>query len=81
MKTWSVPGFTWHGVVNSPRPGNVREWQYGDPEIRLNQGDEMGRFLLGLTVVLLSPPGLLATAGFNPDWAPAQPVRLGEVMA
>jgi phosphatidylserine decarboxylase len=68
----------WHGVINPPRGGEVREWRYDDQDIALKQGEEMGRFLLGSTVVMLFPPGPLA---FNPDWAPSRPVRLGEVMA
>ena len=71
----------WHGVVNPPRGKVVREWLYpaaAQPEIVLNQGDEMGRFLLGSTVVLLFPKGDLH---FNPDWAPGRAVRLGEAMA
>ncbi|MGE0330567.1 MAG: archaetidylserine decarboxylase [Ramlibacter sp.] len=67
----------WHGVVNPPRPGSVREWTYADKNITLSQGDEMGRFLLGSTVVMLWPKG---TIQFNPAWAAAQPVRLGEAM-
>ena len=46
--------------------------------IVLKKGDEMGRFLLGSTVVLLFPHGPL---NFNPAWTPACPVRLGEAMA
>jgi phosphatidylserine decarboxylase len=69
---------TWHGVVNPPRPGKIREWRYDDETIEFVQGQEMGRFLLGSTVVLLFPAGV---ARFAPDWAPAKPVRLGEAMA
>lgn len=68
----------WHGVVNPPRPGEVREWTYDDPALSFKQGDEMGRFLLGSTVVMLFPKGPLA---FNPAWAPAGAIRLGEAMA
>ncbi len=69
----------WHGVVNPPRPGTVRDWRYdAEPAITLEQGDEMGRFLLGSTVVLLMPAGLLA---FNPAWKPGGAIRLGEAMA
>lgn len=68
----------WHGLVNPPRPGAVRTWDYADQDITLQQGDEMGRFLLGSTVVMLFPQGPLL---FNPDWAPARAVRLGEPMA
>ena len=72
---------TWHGVVNPPRTGDVREWHYNratDTPVTLQQGDEMGRFLLGSTVVLLFPQGPLQ---FNPAWVPGRAVRLGEVMA
>ena len=67
----------WHGVVNPPRPGHLREWNYSDRQLHFRQGDEMGRFLLGSTVVMLFPPGVVQ---FNRDWAPARPVRLGEAM-
>jgi phosphatidylserine decarboxylase len=67
----------WHGVVNPPRSGRLREWSYADGEQRLAQGQEMGRFLLGSTVVLLMPGALR----FNPAWQPGGPIRLGEVMA
>jgi len=68
----------WHGVVNPPRSRQVREWRYEDKAISFKQGDEMGRFLLGSTVVMLFPKGPLA---FNPGWAPTKPIRMGEVMA
>ncbi len=68
----------WHGMVNPPRPGHIREWQYADRQIGFRQGDEMGRFLLGSTVVMLFPKGVTQ---FNPDWAPARAIRLGEAMA
>lgn len=68
----------WHGVVNPPRTGQLREWTYADGQVMLAQGAEMGRFLLGSTVVLLWPRGTLR---FNPVWAPAGPVRMGQAMA
>lgn len=68
----------WHGVVNPPRPGTVREWRYDGEAVALRQGDEMGRFLLGSTVVMVWPPGPLR---FNAQWAPGRPIRLGEAMA
>ncbi|MDO8275803.1 MAG: phosphatidylserine decarboxylase, partial [Serpentinimonas sp.] len=69
---------TWHGVVNPPRPGLLQDWRYEERAIELERGAEMGRFLLGSTVVLLFPPGLLR---LNPQWAAGQPVRLGQQMA
>jgi phosphatidylserine decarboxylase len=68
----------WHGLVNPPRLPNTKEWRYDDQRIVLKRGEEMGRFLLGSTVVMLWPE---KTLRFNPDWAAAKPVRLGECMA
>ncbi|WP_395059567.1 archaetidylserine decarboxylase [Polaromonas sp.] len=68
----------WHGVVNPPRTRAVRDWLYDAEPVALRQGDEMGRFLLGSTVVLLFPQG---PCHFNPAWAPGAAVRLGEAMA
>lgn len=68
----------WHGQVNPPRTGALRHWDYARGKIRLEQGQEMGRFLLGSTVVMLFPSGLLT---FNPQWSPARTVMLGEMMA
>jgi phosphatidylserine decarboxylase len=67
----------WHGLVNPPRSREVREWPYESVTVNLEKGQEMGRFLLGSTVVLLFPKNSLA---FNSAWAPAAPVRMGEVM-
>lgn len=68
---------TWHGLVNPPRSRAIREWRYDEKPVEFKQGEEMGRFLLGSTVVLLFPKQVLK---FNPGWAPAQGIRLGEVM-
>ena len=67
----------WHGIVNPPRTGQVREWQYQNQPVVLKKGEEMGRFLLGSTVVLLFPQNTLT---FNPDWSPARAVKMGEMM-
>jgi phosphatidylserine decarboxylase len=68
----------WHGVVNPPRTGRISRHDYPAGQVQLAQGEEMGRFLLGSTVVLLLPE---ATPGWNPDWQPGGPVRMGQVMA
>ncbi len=68
----------WHGLVNPPRTGVLRHWDYAEGEVTLQKGEEMGRFQLGSTVVLLLPKRPLR---FNGGWAPAGPVRLGEAMA
>ena len=68
----------WHGVVNPPRAPQICEWTYDDRNIVLKKGEELGRFLLGSTVVMLFPKD---TMSFNPAWQPAGPVKLGEMMA
>ncbi len=67
----------WHGVVNPPRLGHVREWTYDDHVFKQARGEEMGCFLLGSTVVMLWPKD---TITFNPQWMPGQGVRMGETM-
>lgn len=67
----------WHGVVNPRRTGKVSSWSYSEEDIVLSKGEEMGRFLLGSTIVMLFKQGAIV---FNEDWAPERPVRLGEVM-
>ena len=71
----------WHnainGIINPPRSKKVRTWSYIDQKITLKQGEEMGRFLLGSTVVMLFEKGALQ---FNNNWQPGQTIKLGEMM-
>lgn len=72
----------WHDspnkVINPPRSKNIRNWSYADQNITLKKGDEMGRFLLGSTVVMLFEKDALQ---FNADWQPTRSIRLGEMMS
>lgn len=67
----------WHGVV---APGPERrtgggEWEYPDLDrYRPAAGDELGRFRMGSTVIVLVPPG---TGRLDP-LAPGQVLRMGE---
>jgi len=71
----------WHdtanGIINPPRTGKTKTWTYENKNITLKQGDEMGRFLLGSTVVMLFEKDVLQ---FNTDWQPARAIHLGELM-
>jgi phosphatidylserine decarboxylase len=67
----------WHGVVNPPRSPQICEWHYEAGQVVLHKGQEMGRFLLGSTVVMLFPQGVLQ---FNPDWHAGRAIRMGEAM-
>ncbi len=68
----------WHGQVNPPRPGTVREWRYDSQDVLLQKGEEMGRFLLGSTVVMLFPTNSLQ---FPADWLSTRPLQMGEAMS
>jgi phosphatidylserine decarboxylase len=67
----------WHGIVNPRRTGKLSEWRYDDQAIILKKGEEMGRFLLGSTIVMLFRKDSIV---FNEAWVPERPVRLGEAM-
>jgi phosphatidylserine decarboxylase len=67
----------WHGLVNPPRPDNVRDWHYKDKNIILKRGAEMGRFLLGSTVVMTFERNKIQ---FNPEWKPTNSIVMGEMM-
>ena len=72
---------SWHasenGIVNPPRTRNIRIWSYQDQNISLKQGDEMGKFLLGSTVVMLFEKDTLK---FNEAWKAERAIKLGEMM-
>lgn len=68
----------WHGQINPPRTGKLRSWDYSTQPITLAQGEEMGRFMLGSTIVLLFQRGAVQ---FEPGWQALRPTRLGEAMA
>jgi phosphatidylserine decarboxylase len=67
----------WHGLVNPPRSKQVCEWTYEGDQVVLKKGEEMGRFLLGSTVVMLFQKDVIK---FNPSWGPERSIRLGEMM-
>lgn len=67
----------WHGIVNPPRGKQIKTWQYGSQNIHLKQGDEMGQFLLGSTVVMLFESDALT---FNHTWHATKAIKLGEHM-
>ncbi len=69
----------WHGTVNPPRRPDITKWRYtGAEAVTLDKGAEMGRFLLGSTVVMLFPAGRF---DFNPAWQAGAAVRMGHAMS
>ena len=67
----------WHGQVNPPRSPQICEWHYDAGTVVLRKGEEMGRFMLGSTVVMLFAKGVV---NYNPAWSAARAVQLGEAM-
>lgn len=70
----------WAGIVTPPAGVEVNRWLYGGDtgiDIRLSRGQEMGRFNMGSTVVLLLPEGLT----LDSRWQPQSAIQLGERLA
>jgi phosphatidylserine decarboxylase len=49
----------WAGEVTPSRNRGVRTIDYSDQDIRIDRGEEMGRFNMGSTVILVLPPGVV----------------------
>jgi len=49
----------WAGEVTPNKNKDVSVTDYPEGEVTLSRGDEMGRFNMGSTVILLAPPGAL----------------------
>ncbi len=43
----------WHGEVTPPAGKEIRNWKYDDESISYKKGEEMGRFNMGSTVILV----------------------------
>jgi phosphatidylserine decarboxylase len=71
----------WAGEITPPRGRRIREWRYGEtgePAVALERGDEVGRFNMGSTVILLFPSGAVE---WNSDLAPEARVEIGKRIA
>lgn len=70
----------WAGIVTPPAGHEVNRWSYGGDSgmnISLSRGQEMGRFNMGSTVVMLLPEGV----ALDSQWHPQSAIQLGEVLA
>lgn len=68
----------WAGEITPPSRRHIRRIDYGNQEIRLDRGAEMGRFNLGSSVVLLLPEHPLH---FDPALAPEKFIRFRQEVA
>ncbi|MCP3673446.1 MAG: phosphatidylserine decarboxylase [Gammaproteobacteria bacterium] len=68
----------WSGVVTPPTGPVVKTWHYTKSQHIFKKGDEMGRFLLGSTVVLLFGKDQIS---WSDSCSADSPLRMGEVIA
>jgi phosphatidylserine decarboxylase len=66
----------WHGQVNPPRPGTIKEWDYAPGEVVLKRATRWAASCSAPRWSCSSP----RAPRFTPDWAPARPIRMGEAM-
>ncbi len=66
----------WAGQI-TPLAKSVREWHYPQTDVELNKGDEMGRFKLGSTAIVLFGPD---AASWSDALSAGSQTRMGEKM-
>jgi phosphatidylserine decarboxylase len=67
----------WHGPVTPPHGGFLKRWDYDstDAAFSFNKGQEMGRFNMGSTVILVFKPGTVHWSG---ELTVDTPVKIGQ---
>ena len=71
----------WAGTLTPPYAQQVRRWDYpseGEGSVYLQRGEEMGRFNMGSTVIVLLPAQV---AAWDASLQAAAPVRMGQALA
>jgi len=66
---------TWHGVVTPPTISSVKTWNYPKNETVIAKGEEMGRFNMGSTIIVLFAKDIIK---WNADFTAGKTVQLGE---
>ncbi|KPJ91049.1 MAG: hypothetical protein AMJ53_12450 [Gammaproteobacteria bacterium SG8_11] len=67
----------WHGPITPPHGGFLKRWDYdsSDASVELNKAQEMGRFNMGSTVILLFKPD---TVRWSEELTIDTPVTMGQ---
>lgn len=68
----------WEGKITPEYEPTIRHWDYEHSNLYFQKGDEIGRFNMGSTVVLLTPQGQLPQLGEIPT---NTPIKMGEHLA
>ncbi len=67
----------WHGVVSPPTISSVQSWQYPENAPVLKMGEEMGRFNMGSTIIVLFGKDKVQ---WSNDFKAEKLVKLGEMI-
>lgn len=68
----------WAGQITPSYGHNIQHWDYDDSTaITLNKGEELGRFNMGSTIVMLLPK---QSGLFLSHWSAQSPIQLGQAM-
>lgn len=66
----------WAGTIAPQKENEIRKWDYTKVDISLKAGEELGRFKMGSTVIVLFPQNHVTWTAFSP----AQEVRMGQLL-
>lgn len=68
----------WQGKITPDYEPTIQHWDYSDENITFNKGEEIGRFNMGSTVVLLTPEGSMTELG---KIQANTPIKMGQHLA
>lgn len=68
----------WQGKVTPEYLPTLQHWDYTEQNLSFDKAEEIGRFNMGSTVVLLAPQGQLTALG---DIPPNTPIQMGQHLA
>lgn len=68
----------WHGQLTPPYGKQIQNWTYDEKSIVLEKGEEMGRFNMGSTIILVLPKH---APQFLKQWQAAMPIKLGQAIS
>ncbi len=68
----------WAGQITPPYTSDKQDRVYDNSSVKIERGDEMGRFNMGSTVILLLPP---AAPALKADWQAEDVINLGQALS
>lgn len=67
----------WHGQVTPPYARKIARWSYPEGKLKFDAGDEIGRFNMGSTVIVLHPAGRVK---WDAELAAGTPVQVAQTL-